>query len=128
MSQVNQINNLWSRYTSEDAKEMFTPMCSTSFLILEDPSEPVNLTPYCKLTQGLQYMSITKPDVSSGVNQLAQFMHIPQETTSWSAIQRVLLISEIQFIMGYLFVNIVPESCLLSLISVGDETKIHVSL
>lgn len=64
-------------------------MCSTSSLILDDPSKPVDSTPYMKLNGGQQYLSITRPDVSYAVNRLSQFMNRPRETHR-SALKKVL--------------------------------------
>lgn len=72
-----------------EAKECNTPMSSTQHLQLLDGSFPTNATRYQQVVGSLQYLSLTRPDVSYAVNKLARFMHSPTET-HWSAVKRVL--------------------------------------
>ena len=71
------------------AKEVTTPMCTTTPLLLKDGSASIDPTPYRKLVGGLQYLSLTRPDVSFAVNRLSQYMHSPTEL-HWTALKRVL--------------------------------------
>ena len=71
------------------AKEVNTPMSCKTPLLLKDGSAPIDPTPYRKLVGGLQYLSLTRPDVSFTVNRLSQYMHSPSEL-HWTALKRVL--------------------------------------
>jgi histone deacetylase 1/2 len=38
---------------------------------------------------GLQYLTVTRPDISSAVNRVCQYLHAPRDT-HWSAVKRIL--------------------------------------
>ena len=57
--------------------------------MLHDGSSPTDPTPYRRLVGGLQYLSLTRPDISFTVNKLSQFMYSPSET-HWQALKRLL--------------------------------------
>ena len=46
-------------------------------------------TEYRSLVGGLQYLTITRPDISYAVNRVCQFLHAPR-TSHWSAVKRIL--------------------------------------
>ncbi|XP_048430143.1 uncharacterized mitochondrial protein AtMg00810-like [Pyrus x bretschneideri] len=53
-------------------------------------SEPYSNPEQYRMVVGvLQYLTITNPDLSYTVNQVCQFMHMPQ-TTHWTAVKRIL--------------------------------------
>lgn len=52
-------------------------------IILDDPTE------YRAIVGSLQYLTLTRPDVSYVVNKLSQYMHKPRNT-HWEAIKRLL--------------------------------------
>lgn len=54
-----------------DAKSMATPMNSNPKLKLEDGSGPTNGTRYRQAIGSLQYLALTRSDVSFSVNKLA---------------------------------------------------------
>ena len=54
-----------------------------------DPLSPDDATEYRSLVGGLQYLTITRPDVSYAVNRVCQFLHAPR-TSHWSAVKRIL--------------------------------------
>ncbi|GJZ13146.1 retrovirus-related pol polyprotein from transposon RE1 [Tanacetum coccineum] len=57
-------------------------------LDLSHGSPLVDATPYRRLVGSLQYLAITRPDVSFAVNRLSQFMHAPSYigNTDWGGI------------------------------------------
>ncbi|GJY13878.1 retrovirus-related pol polyprotein from transposon RE1 [Tanacetum coccineum] len=61
----------------DGAKQVVTPLNSVDKLSLADGSPPVDPTTYRRLVGSLQYLAITRPDVSFAVNKLSQFMHAP---------------------------------------------------
>jgi histone deacetylase 1/2 len=54
-----------------------------------DLLSPDDATEYRSLVGGLQYLTITRPDVSYAVNRVCQFLHAPR-TSHWSAVKRIL--------------------------------------
>jgi len=73
-----------------EAKPILTPLPSTAFavslkscLFIPDP------TIYHEVIGNLQYLSLTRPDVSFIVNKLSQFMHSPTDT-HWILVKRIL--------------------------------------
>ncbi|KAB2631211.1 hypothetical protein D8674_008730 [Pyrus ussuriensis x Pyrus communis] len=73
----------------DGAKAVSTPLSTTTSLMLHDGSSLTDATSYRGLVGGLQYLSLTCPDISFTVNKLSQFMHSPSET-HWQALKRLL--------------------------------------
>ena len=46
-------------------------------------------TDYRSIVGGLQYLTITRPDLSFSVNRVCQYLHEPRDT-HWSAVKRIL--------------------------------------
>lgn len=86
-----------SRYVSyflhkenmSNAKPVSTPMESNSALTLFSSTPLSDPTEYRTLVGNLQYLSLTRPDISYSVNKLSQFMYRPT-TKHWSALKRIL--------------------------------------
>nr|GMD50413.1 Retrovirus-related Pol polyprotein from transposon RE2 [Ipomoea batatas] len=64
-------------FQMDGAKDVHTPLCSTSTLALEDGLPLVDVGLYRRAIGRLQYMGFTRPDVLYAVNKLSQFMHAP---------------------------------------------------
>ncbi|XP_019160488.1 PREDICTED: uncharacterized protein LOC109157062 [Ipomoea nil] len=69
-------------------KSLSTPI-STSKSIAIDATPYDDPTQYRSLAGALQYLTITRPDLSFAVNQLCQHMHAPT-ATHWEQLKRVL--------------------------------------
>ncbi|KAH9680736.1 retrovirus-related pol polyprotein from transposon RE1 [Citrus sinensis] len=89
LSQQKYIRDLLARFNMESIKETATPLSSTTHLILNDGSPPVDASRYRSLIGGMQYLSLTRPDVSYAINKLAQYMHSPRQA-HWTAAKRLL--------------------------------------
>ncbi|KAK3039609.1 hypothetical protein RJ639_027200 [Escallonia herrerae] len=89
LSQHCHINDLLHTFSMTGAKEVNTPMCTTSAVTLQDGSPHFDPMPFQKLVGAMQYLSITRADVSFAVNRLSQVMHSPTER-HWTALKRVL--------------------------------------
>ncbi|GJT93199.1 retrovirus-related pol polyprotein from transposon TNT 1-94 [Tanacetum coccineum] len=79
LSQHRHIADLLSRFNMAGAKEVSTPLSSTETLLLNDGSHTVDSSSYRSIVGSLQYLAITRPDVSFAVNKLSQFMHAPTQ-------------------------------------------------
>jgi histone deacetylase 1/2 len=68
-----------------------TPMSSTEKLSLIDgnPLGSNDVTTYRSIVGALQYLTLTRLDLSYSVNKVCQFLHAPT-TTHWTAVKRIL--------------------------------------
>jgi hypothetical protein len=73
----------------DGAKDVTTPLFTSVSLKLADSSSSVDSTEYRRVIGALQYLSLTRPDISFAVNKLSQFMHSPTQT-HWTATKRLL--------------------------------------
>ena len=64
-------------------------MSSSTKLVLHDGSSSTDSKQYRSVIGGLQYLSLTRPDLAYSVNKLAQFMHAPTHL-HWQAVKRLL--------------------------------------
>lgn len=61
-----------------DSKPIATPL-ATGQVFVSSGTPFSNLTLYRSLVGILQYLTITRPDLSFAVNLLSQFLHVPME-------------------------------------------------
>ena len=66
-----------------------TPMCATTPLTLHTGTPLPDPTEYRATVGSLQYLSLTRRDISYAVNKLSQYMHRPT-TDHWTAVKRIL--------------------------------------
>ncbi|KAI3701690.1 hypothetical protein L6452_26950 [Arctium lappa] len=88
LSQAKYILDLLHRANMSDCKSASTPS-TTSPHPTTDGTPLANPTDYRSLVGGLQYLSLTRPDVAFSVNKLSQFMHRPT-VNHWTALKRLL--------------------------------------
>jgi hypothetical protein len=89
LSQHKYIKDLLTKLNMQGAKEVITPLSTTTMLKLLDGTSSVDSTEYRSIIGALQYLSLTRPDISFAVNKLSQFMHKPM-TTHLTAAKRLL--------------------------------------
>jgi hypothetical protein len=89
LSQHKYICDLLVRTRMEGAQKVGTPLTTTSSLVLKDGSPPANATKYRSVIGALQYLNLTRPDISFTVNKLSQFMHCPTKS-HWIATKCLL--------------------------------------
>lgn len=72
-------------------KSATTPMSSTDRLCATDGDSlsDDDATLYRSLVGGLQYLTLTRPDLSFAVNRVCQYLHAPR-SSHWSAVKRIL--------------------------------------
>ena len=73
----------------DGAKDVTTSLSTSVSLKLNDGSAAVNPTEYRKVIGALQYLSLTRPNISFAVNKLSQLMHCPS-TIHWTATKQLL--------------------------------------
>ena len=81
--------DLLSRTKFTEAKPISTPVSSGQKLSAHGGELYDKPEVYRSVVGALQYLTITRPDLSYAVNQVCQFMHAPQ-TTHWMAVKRIL--------------------------------------
>jgi hypothetical protein len=75
----------------QHCKVMRTPLASDEKLSLSDGDllSPEDTTSFCSIVGSLQYLTLTRPDISFSVNKVCQFLHAPT-SQHWSAVKRIL--------------------------------------
>ncbi|KAH0706464.1 hypothetical protein KY289_011540 [Solanum tuberosum] len=89
LSQSKYILEILSELDMDNCKGVSTPMCSSVPLRVTDGSPPTDATRYRRTLGKLQYLSLTRHDISYAVNKLWQFMHTPTDE-HWKSVKRVL--------------------------------------
>ena len=77
LSQHQYIRNLLAKTNMTGAKDVLTPLSTSTSLKLADGSAAFDNTEFRRVLGSLQYLSLTRPDISFAVNKLSQFMHRP---------------------------------------------------
>jgi hypothetical protein len=79
------------RVGMQDCKAMRTPLPTDEKLSLSDgdPLTSDDATNYCSVVGALQYLTLTRSDISFFVNKVCQFLHAPT-TAHWSAVKCIL--------------------------------------
>ena len=89
LSQAKYIMDLLTRAGMTGAKPVSSPAASNAKLshALGDPL--TNPTEYHSIVGGLQYLTLTRPDITFVVNQICQYMHAPT-TSHLVAVKHIL--------------------------------------
>nr|KYP44096.1 hypothetical protein KK1_034411 [Cajanus cajan] len=72
-----------------DSTPQPTPMLANLKLTENETTSVPDPSFYRSIVGALQYLTITRPDVSFAVNKVCQYMHCPQEH-HWKAVKRIL--------------------------------------
>jgi histone deacetylase 1/2 len=88
------------------ASAAVTPMAPDENITLTDgePFSPENSTRYRSVVGALQYLSLTRPDISFLVNRVCQYMAAPT-SVHWSAVKRILRYLPDTIDYGLRFIN-----------------------
>ena len=89
LNQAKYIRDHLQKAGIDSAKPMPSPLISSQKLSAIGSSTFHNPTLYRSVVGGLQYATITRPDIAFVVNKLSQFMHAPLDS-HWKAVKRVL--------------------------------------
>uniref|UniRef100_A0A2N9IQ78 Reverse transcriptase Ty1/copia-type domain-containing protein n=1 Tax=Fagus sylvatica TaxID=28930 RepID=A0A2N9IQ78_FAGSY len=90
LSQCRYIIDLLRKTNLHEAKPVSSPMASSTVLNQYTGSSLSDLSSYCNVVGSLQYLSLTRPDISFAVNKVCQFMANPTED-HWSAPSLMLI-------------------------------------
>ena len=91
LSQEKYATDLVKKAGLQSCKPAPTPLSSTEKLSLteEELMSSENGTKYRSLVGALQYLTLTRPDISFVVNKVCQFLHAPT-TNHWTATKRIV--------------------------------------
>ncbi|KAK1645287.1 hypothetical protein QYE76_063092 [Lolium multiflorum] len=90
MTQKKYSEDLLRRAGMLQCKPAFTPMSVTNPLTSDDGAllSASDATEYRSVVGGLQYLTLTRPDISYAVNRVCQYLHSPRDT-HWTAVKRI---------------------------------------
>jgi histone deacetylase 1/2 len=91
LSQENYGNDLLRRVNMLSCKTVDTPLSVSDKLSLTDGEvlSGDDSTNYSSIVSGLQYITLTRPDIAFSVNKVCQFLHAPT-IVHWTAVKRIL--------------------------------------
>ena len=91
LTQRKYIQELLQRTNMSSCNVVPTPMLPNEKLFLKsgDPLSSEDTTRYRSVVGALQYLSLTRPDISFSVNRVCQFLSAPT-TIHWAAVKRIL--------------------------------------
>ena len=91
LSQKKYSQDLLRRAGMLQCKTAGTPMSALDKLSTLDgvPLSADDATEYRSIVGGLQYLTITRPDISYDVNRVYQYLHAPRDS-HWTAAKRIL--------------------------------------
>lgn len=89
LSQHRYILDILNRTKMNEAKPINSPMASSTHLSAFEGDLFANPTLFRSTVGALQYLCITRPDISFCVNKLSQFMHKPTDL-HWQSVKRLL--------------------------------------
>ena len=89
LSQKKYTLDILARAGLSESKPVTSPISSTAHLSLGDSSPFDNPVRYRQIVGALQYVTLSRPDITYAVNKVCQFMHSPT-TNHWTAVKRIL--------------------------------------
>jgi hypothetical protein len=91
LSQDKYATDLLRKVNMSSCKPVSTPISTSEKLsaYLGTPLGPNNATNYRSVVGALQYLTLTRPDISFAVNKVCQFLHAPTDV-HWSAVKRIV--------------------------------------
>ncbi|XP_012701436.1 uncharacterized protein LOC105914402 [Setaria italica] len=91
LTQEKYARDVLHRVGMKDCKPVSTPMSTSEKLSAQEgtPLGPKDATAYRSVVGALQYLTLTRPDISFAVNKVCQYLHAPT-TLHWAAVKRIL--------------------------------------
>ena len=91
MSQERYATDILKRVNMQLCKLVHTPLSTTEKLSIDEGTRlgTEDSTRYRSVVGALQYLTLTRPDISFSVNKVSQFLHSPT-TSHWEAVKRIL--------------------------------------
>lgn len=91
LNQERYATEILQRVGMHTCKSVSTPLSMTEKLSITEGQRlgPEDSTRYRSIFGALQYLTLTRPDISFPVNKVCQFLHAPT-TAHWAAVKRIL--------------------------------------
>jgi histone deacetylase 1/2 len=91
LSQDKYASDLLKKVNMSDCKPVSSPLSTSEKLSAFEgtPLGPNDVTRYRSIVGALQYLTLTRPDISFPVNKVCQYLHAPK-TVHWAAVKRIL--------------------------------------
>lgn len=91
MNQEKYANELLVRMGMKSCKPALTPLSSSERLSAYEgePLQETESTRYRSTVGALQYLTLTRPDISFAVNKVCQYLHAPT-TAHWTDVKRIV--------------------------------------
>ncbi|KAE8660043.1 hypothetical protein F3Y22_tig00116959pilonHSYRG00508 [Hibiscus syriacus] len=89
LSQHKYVRELLANTSISGVKDVSAPLSTTHSLQLVDGTAVVDNSEFRRIIRSLQYLSLTRPNISFAVNKLSEFMHKPT-TNNWTTTKRLL--------------------------------------
>jgi len=91
LSQEKYASDVLKRVGMSDCKPVNTPMSTSEKLSVHegDLLGPSDATQYRSMVGALQYLTLTRPDISFAVNKVCQYLHATT-TVHWAAVKRII--------------------------------------
>jgi histone deacetylase 1/2 len=91
LNQAKYAQDLLTRVGMVNCQGMPTPLSSSEKISAHqgDPLGPADSSKYRSIVGALQYLTLTRPDISYAVNKVCQYLHAPT-TVHWTAAKRIL--------------------------------------
>jgi histone deacetylase 1/2 len=101
LSQSKYASDLLKKVDMEHCKPVATPLSVSEKLsaYVGNPLVPEDATKYRSIVGALQYLTLTRPDISFSVNKVCQYLHAPT-TQHWTAVKRILRYVKYTFDLG----------------------------
>jgi histone deacetylase 1/2 len=119
LSQAKYAQDVLSRVGMTHCSGSPTPLSSSEKITAKegDMLGPEDITNYRRMVGALQYLTLTRPDISYAVNKVCQYLHAPT-TVHWTAAKRILRYVKHTLSMGLTFMR--SSSTLVSAFSDAD--------
>lgn len=91
LSQGRYVSNLLNHVGMKHCKPVSTPLSASDKLSahMGEDLKPEEATCYRSIVGALQYLTLTRPDISYSVNKVCQYLHKPT-TQHWTAVKHIL--------------------------------------
>jgi histone deacetylase 1/2 len=106
LSQAKYAQDVLSRVGMTHCSGSPTPLSSSEKITAKegDMLGPEDITNYRSMVGALQYLTLTRPDISYAVNKVCQYLHAPT-TVHWTAAKRILRYVKHTLSMGLTFMR-----------------------